>query len=73
MDDPTGLILANQLMAIEVTETRKFVGHDSKDYDEIVEKLQAANMIARKLRRWPFSTYFLRSKKYSQLIDKVLS
>lgn len=73
LDDPTGLILANQLMAIEVTETRKFVGHDSKDYDEIVEKLQAANMIARKLRRWPFSTYFLRSKKYSQLIDKVLS
>lgn len=72
-NDPTGLIFANQLLSIEVSETRKLIKQFSINSADNVEVKLKAQKVARKLQRWPFSIFFKRSKKYRQLIEEILS
>ncbi|MCU9849440.1 hypothetical protein OEZ60_15675 [Defluviimonas sp. WL0024] len=66
-DDPTGLILTNALLTLQIGETRKLV---DREFNHNKEK--AAIKVARKLKRWPFSLFFSRSDKYRSLIDEIL-
>ena len=83
-DDPSGLLLQNDLLSNATRYAREYVRSIEVELQSArcagglpdpttKAKLIAARTVARKLKRWPFALFFSRSRKYSTLIDEILA